>query len=962
MMKTYLLFLSIAALAKPSTNAPTAKFVDQPNSLIQNSRQLTFVGPRSGEGYFSADGTKMVFQGERDEGNPFYQMFILDLKTGKTNRISTGQGKTTCGWIHPEGKKVMWSSTHLDKDIPEKVKKEFEERKNPVKSRYSWSYDEHFDIFESDLQGKKVKRLTREKGYDAEGSYSPDGKWIAFASNREGYSSKLSDEDRKLFERDPSYMMDIYIMKADGTGVKRLTDSKGYDGGPFFSADGKKITWRRFNPEGSKAEIFTMNVDGSDQKQVTRLGSMSWAPYYHPSGDYIIFASSVLGYANFELFIVDAEGTKDPVRVSFDDGFDGLAAYSPDGHRLTWTHRNEKGESQIMIADWDDAQARRLLGLPAATLQPQSLTKDIRESDIRQLVGWLASEELKGRKAGSPEEENMAKKLADLFKSWGLVGASPQGGFLHRFDFTSSVTLGKANQAELKGKFTRALKIGTEAEPYSLSASIELHETPLTFVGFGIKAPATEKEPAYDSYKGLDVQGKWVVMLRDLPADVTPERRHQLNVYARLQHKVTVAREAGAKGIFVIEGLTDLKPMANRALRFEGHMAASSLPAWRLGGAWINDLMKVSGQDFKQVTKKLDAGEIVQFEFPSTYAKAQSELVSEKSTGINVLAKWPSGRKNAKAVLIGAHGDHLGQGAMSGSSLAKPDEANGIHYGADDNASGVAALLEIAHKVSSDRQKRAQDLVFGIWSAEEIGLIGSSSFVKDWEAKNKKKLKSTFTAALNMDMIGRLKGAIQVQGVGSGDHWASLSEEITLRTGLPMTLTNDPYVPTDAMSFYLAGLPSISFFTGAHGEYHTPRDRAELLNNEGIRRVTEVVYEFSKTLAAADLPLVKYKEVPGSASSRMEGRSFRIYLGTIPDYSQEGVRGVLISGSSKGSPAEKAGLREKDVIVEFNGTKIENIYDYVYTLQTVKPDAETSIKAMRAGKLMEFNITPRLKE
>ncbi|HRO68345.1 MAG TPA: biopolymer transporter Tol, partial [Pseudobdellovibrionaceae bacterium] len=390
MMKTYLLLLSAVALAKPSA-APQAKFLDQPNTLIRNSRQLTFVGPRSGEGYFSADGTKMIFQGEREGGNPFYQMFILDLKTGKTNRVSTGQGKTTCGWIHPSGKKVMWSSTHLDKGIPEKVKQEYEGRKNPVKSRYSWSYDEHFDIFESDLQGKKIKRLTREKGYDAEGSYSPDGKWIAFASNRDGYTAKLSDEDRKLFERDPSYMMDIYIMKSDGTGVKRLTDSKGYDGGPFFSADGKKITWRRFNAEGSKAEIFTMNVDGSDQKQVTRLGSMSWAPYYHPSGDYIIFASSVLGYANFELFIVDSAGLKDPVRVSFDDGFDGLAAFSPDGNTLTWTHRNEKGESQIMLADWDDVQARRLLGLPPQSIRPQSLAKEIRESDLRQLVGWLAS-------------------------------------------------------------------------------------------------------------------------------------------------------------------------------------------------------------------------------------------------------------------------------------------------------------------------------------------------------------------------------------------------------------------------------------------------------------------------------------------------------------------------------------------------------------------------------------------
>ena len=130
-------------------------------SIITNSKQLTYVGPRSGEGYFSADGEKMIFQSEREPGNPFYQMYILDLKTSKLDRVSTGQGKTTCGWIHPNMKTVMWSSTHHDKEIVNKVKLEYEERKKPVQGKYSWGFDEQFEIFSSDLKGKKIKQLTK---------------------------------------------------------------------------------------------------------------------------------------------------------------------------------------------------------------------------------------------------------------------------------------------------------------------------------------------------------------------------------------------------------------------------------------------------------------------------------------------------------------------------------------------------------------------------------------------------------------------------------------------------------------------------------------------------------------------------------------------------------------------------------------------------------------------------------
>lgn len=958
--------LPFSGQAQKPTAKPAAEYVDTPNTTIGAARQLTFVGPRSGEGYFSADGSKMVFQSEREPGNPFYQMYLLDLKSGATKRISPGPGKTTCGWIHPTGKKVMWSSTHLDPELKAKASAEYEQRKQPVKGRYSWSYDETYDIFESDVNGKNVRRLTREKGYDAEGSYSPDGKWIAFASNRLGYTEKLSDEEKKLFEQDPSYMMDLYIMKADGTGVRRLTTARGYDGGPFFSPDGKRITFRRFAPNGSTAEIYTIGVDGKDEKQITKLGSMSWAPYYHPSGDYIVFASTVLGgFSNFELFAVDSEGAHPPVRLTFDDGFDGLATFTPDGTQISWTHRNAKGESQIYLAPWDDAQVRKLLGLPVAEPGRAGLASAITDRDLRGWVQWLAADDKKGRRSGSPEEAVVTERIAKMFREWGLEGAAPDGSFFHHFEYVSAVKPGPGNQFVLKGSFAKDLAISKDAEPFSLSATGELKDRSVVFAGYGIKAPVGDKQPAYDSYKDLNVAGKWVLVLPDLPDGVAPERRQYLSMYSRLQHKVTVAREQGAVGVIVLEGFDALKTRKEQSLRFEGSLSSGSMAVWRWSGSWVRDLLKKQGRRWDDDAAKLAKGEMISFEIKDLKLDVRSDLLQEKSRATNVVARLKSKGPRGGAIMIGAHGDHLGQGE-SGSSLARGVEIGQIHPGADDNASGVSAVMELAHHFATaqknPRTALKKDLYFAIWSAEEIGLLGSAAWLREWSEKNKKSIESELGAALNLDMVGRLRDRLMVQGVASADHWTRLVEESGMRSGVAISAQEDPYLPTDAMSFYLAGVPSISFFTGAHEEYHSPRDRAETLNIDGLRRVTETVATLTTLLADTPTKLLSYQKVSGSSNSRMEGRSFRVYVGTIPDYTQEGVKGLRISGVSKDSPAEKAGLQAKDIIVEFAGTKIETIYDYVYSLQSAKAGEATKVRVRRGDKEVELALTPSLKD
>lgn len=332
--------------------------------FITEDYQLSDKEVRVGEAYYRADMKWMVYQAEVSEQNPFYQIYLKDLVNGKVQQVSPGDGKTTCAWVHPSQEKVLFSSTHEDADAKAKMQAEIERRKSGEKQSYAWDYDEFYDIYETDFLGGKIKNLTNTLGYDAEASWSPDGKLIAFASNRRAYTEKLSDEEAELFRKDPSTMIDIYIMNADGSNVKRLTHTRVYDGGPFFSPDGKRIVWRRFSESGREAEIFTMNIDGSDQKQITRLNKLSWAPFYHPSGQYIIFSTNMEGHRNFELYIVDVDGKKEPIRVTEKEGFDGLPVFTPDGKSITWTSdRTPEKKGHLFHGKWNHEKALQSFSL-----------------------------------------------------------------------------------------------------------------------------------------------------------------------------------------------------------------------------------------------------------------------------------------------------------------------------------------------------------------------------------------------------------------------------------------------------------------------------------------------------------------------------------------------------------------------------------------------------------------------
>ncbi len=398
------------------------------SQFLDNTRQLTYSGKRAGEGYFSENGTALIFQSEREPDNPFYQIYLMDLKSGDTHRVSTGVGKTTCAFFRPGTDEVLYASTHHDIFASAKQAEELEFRASGKERRYSWDYDEAMDIFSAKRDGSKLEQLTDAPGYDAEASYSPDGTRIVFCSLRDAYpKSGLSPKELKQLEVDPAYFGEIYIMNADGSNQQRLTDKPGYDGGPFFTPDGQHIVWRHFTPDGSKSDIYTMRTDGSRVRRLTDFDSMSWAPYFHPSGAYVIFASNKFGFSNFELFLVDAAGRHEPIRVTHTEGFDGLPVFSPDGNTLCWTsNRNSQDVSQLYLAAWNHQAALSALAaapesahtnVPDDELAPANGT----QTSLRKHIEFLADDALEGRMTGSDGAKQAANYIAEQFKELGLI-------------------------------------------------------------------------------------------------------------------------------------------------------------------------------------------------------------------------------------------------------------------------------------------------------------------------------------------------------------------------------------------------------------------------------------------------------------------------------------------------------------------------------------------------------------
>jgi hypothetical protein len=484
-------------------------------------------------------------------------------------------------------------------------------------------------------------------------------------------------------------MMEIYTMRSDGSDLRRLTTARGYDGGPFFSPDGARIVWRRFSEAGDTAEVYSMARDGSDVRRLTSLGVMSWAPFYHPSGEYVIFTTNRHGFDDFELYLVDARGRSVPVRVTRTPGFDGLPAFSPDGRTLSWTSRRTPSRrSQIFLARWDHDSARKLLGIrsPRAGGDADATSGEAaraaapaasRAAALRAHVEALTAEEMEGRRAGTAGESRATIYVADAFAALGLEPAGDDGTWYQQFAFTAGMSLGESNELRvLSGDASpRTYAVDQAWRPLAFSRAGASGAAPVVFGGYGIVASAANGFAAYDAYADVDVEGRWVLLLRYLPEDISPERRQHLARYASLRHKAMTARDRGALGILVASGPTSLVKDPLVALRADASIGATSVLALSIGDDLAQDLLSTAGHSLAALQRELDGGEALPaFEIPDLAVEANVDLLQERRSGRSVLARLRAGGRDGEApVVVGAHVDHLGR-AGGGDSLAREDE------------------------------------------------------------------------------------------------------------------------------------------------------------------------------------------------------------------------------------------------------------------------------------------------
>ncbi len=616
----------------------------------------------------------------------------------------------------------------------------------------------------------------------------------------------------------------------------------------------------------------------------------------------------------------------------------------------------------------------------------------------RAIVEYLADDDLEGRLTGSPGIRKAADYIIGQLEAIGAEPLPAVGGFRQPFSYTAGVTdTGTSLRIEgTSGGGTISLTASSSSTvsptagfapepppappaPGSTGADAAIAavppapdpdapsiralsfsdtgraEGPLVFAGYGLSVPETD-DFGYDSYATLDVTGKIVVVFRYFPEDTEGELRATLARYAGLRFKALAARERGAAGLIVVTGPRSPNAGALVPLTFDTAVSDSGIVSATVNGELGAAIIESAGESIEAVQASFDSGNphVTGFDLPLE-GSLDVSLERQEATGHNVIGYLPptgGAALDKPYVLLGAHYDHLGRG-RGGDSLARGDEAGQIHNGADDNASGVAAVLTAGARLAA--AERGRGVILSFWSGEELGLLGSADFVAQAPVPMDR-----VAAYLNFDMVGRLEAnPLNLQAVGSSSIWTDLAEELNAPIGLELTFVSDPYLPTDVGSFNAAEVPSLNFFTGSHEDYHRPTDDADTLDYEGLDRIVDLATAVTSNLAnRPDAPdFIRVERV----QQRGGGATMRIFTGTIPDYTQE-VEGLSLSGVIGGGPAEAAGLQGGDVIVGLAGQTVTNIYDYMYALDLLKVGEPADVVFLRDGERMTTELTPRVRE
>ena len=592
---------------------------------------------------------------------------------------------------------------------------------------------------------------------------------------------------------------------------------------------------------------------------------------------------------------------------------------------------------------------------------------------LREVITLLASDKLDGRRTGTDGANQAAKYVASEFKRLGLKPGAKD--YLQSFPYVAGVDLGKANAMSFKPNaivIPVPLQVGVDWMPLGFTANGKTGDSPVVFVGYGI----TAADLKYDDYAGVDVSGKIALALSGSPDGDNPHG--QFGRYEDVRWKAIAAKDKGAKALLVIASEDNFKEDRLAKLQFDNMAGEAGLPvaviskesAYRiLSETFASPAVAQSWNELSKRIIDLSKGR-TGFSVPVKNAilSMNTEVSRRNSPAANVVGIMAGSdpKLKSEAIVIGAHYDHLGRGG-EGSLAAR---AGDIHHGADDNASGVAGVLELARIFSQKAMKPKRTLVFVAFSGEEEGLIGSNYYV------NHPIIPLPQTVAMvNMDMIGRLKdNKLIVGGIGTSITWRELVGSLNTSTvaaltkgrensngsvpiglgGFDLTLNEDGYGPSDHSSFYSKQVPVLFFWTGTHEDYHKPSDTADKINFQGEARILSMVIDLLRAIDQNE-----QRPVYAVAKSESTGRSmgFKVSLGTIPNYA-ESTDGLLLDGVRDDSPASKAGLKAGDVIVKLAGREVHNVYDYTYALGEMKAGEEYDVELMRGSERLKLKIIP----